>query len=141
MLHARWRILPLAFALGCGPTEPERQAVVPVAVEVRVSGAPAVDAQITFHPTRDDPANAMPVRPRGLVGADGVARLTSYFTDDGAPEGDYTVTIVWPTTKSNRDEAPPAPDRLKGRYADAKRSKLTASVRKDAEPIRLNLPR
>jgi hypothetical protein len=131
----------LLVAVGCGSNEPQLQTVVPVAVDVRVQGAPAVNAIVTFHPTSDDPATALATRPRGTVGADGIARLTSYYSDDGAPEGDYLVTIVWPNAKTAREDDPPAPDRLQGRYAHPKRSKLTASVRKDAAPIPFHLPK
>jgi hypothetical protein len=50
--------------------------------------------------------------------------------DDGAPEGEYAVTIVWPAEqdpKKQFDNTPP--DRLKNRYNDTKKSKWQIRVR------------
>src|SRR5262249_32774745 len=71
--------------------------------------------------------------------------LTTYVKGDGAPGGDYAITIEWIPPR------PPPPhrpkqigDRLKGRYSDPQRSKISYSVEKDKDnnvpPIELNLP-
>ena len=67
--------------------------------------------------------------PVGTTDASGQFQLRSYEDGDGAPAGEFKVTIVWP--------APPPPDatgvfdlkdRLGGRYANPQTSKLTAQV-------------
>ena len=54
-----------------------------------------VGAMIVFHPT--DPAVEKKIggKPRGTVKEDGTYVLTMFGPDDGAPEGEYGVTIDW----------------------------------------------
>ena len=74
--------------------------------------------------------------PAGETDASGQYRLGSYKLDDGAPVGDYKVTVIWL-------EPPPATaqgifdqkDRLAGRYSNAENSKLTARVDKGGGEI------
>ena len=51
----------------------------------------------------------------------------------GALAGEYIVTIIWPeentSTAISMEAPPPPPDRLKGRYADPEKSKLTAVIK------------
>lgn len=129
--------------LGCERGRPSLQTVVPVELIVAVQGKPPVGARVVLHPTLGDPAGSVPARPRGTVSANGVVSLTTFHTDDGAPEGDYIVTIVWPATPmtDSRGETSPGPDQFAARYADPSRSPLKLSVRKDSQPIRLTLSR
>ena len=54
-----------------------------------------VGAVVVFHPV--DPAVEKKIggKPRGTVGEDGVYKLTMFGPDDGAPEGEYGVTVDW----------------------------------------------
>jgi hypothetical protein len=80
--------------------------------------------------------------PHGVVEPDGTFRIGTYADGDGAPEGEYTVTIAWPETRTDpktRDEV--SADRLEGRYADPMKSRLTVTVRNGEnrlEPFRLD---
>ena len=56
------------------------------------TGAPLTGLSVTFHPA-DGNTPATPTRPFGIVNAEGSFRLTSYLKDDGAPPGEYVVTI------------------------------------------------
>jgi hypothetical protein len=49
------------------------------------------------------------------VGADGTFQLTTYRTGDGAPEGEYFVTVIWPETRKSPLD-PPGCDRLGGAW-------------------------
>ena len=101
----------------------------PVSGKVLVKGQPAEGAKVTFYPTAAESMGPkMPV-PAGTTDANGDFRLQSSEADDGAPAGEFKVTVVWP--------APPPPnatgvfdlkDRLGGRYANPQTSKLTAQV-------------
>ena len=62
-----------------------------------------------------------------MVEADGSYHLTTFVTRDGAPVGDFAVTVIWPgpPAKGQVDDEP-GPDRLLQRYARSK--KPAASV-------------
>jgi hypothetical protein len=64
-------------------------------------------------------------------------KLQSYVPDDGAPDGDYKVMVVWlelppPNALGVFDQK----DRLGGRYSDPEKSKLTAHVERGGGEIR-----
>lgn len=96
--------------------------VYPVRGHVFVGDRPAVQAFVVFHPVNDDDPQA--TRPYGHVGADGAFTLTTYDPGDGAPAGEYVVTVVWLAATGGEDR----PDRLKGRYRDPKTCTLRASI-------------
>jgi hypothetical protein len=100
--------------------------------KISVKGQPAEGAKVTFYSTSTTAVgtDGMKLPPSsGTTDASGVFHLETYKPDDGAPAGDYKVTVTWP-------EAPPPnaqgifnqKDRLQGRYADLKTSQLTAKI-------------
>jgi hypothetical protein len=100
-----------------------RKATVPVAGKVLVNGKPAEHATVVFHPVGGAGPDA--VRPRGKVGPDGAFALTTYDGGDGAPAGEYRVTVeLW--LAGRPDEGPS--NRLPAKYADPATSGLTATV-------------
>ena len=115
--------LPFALAAGvmaswlsgCGGEAMEMQLVFPTSGKLTSDGAPAEGAIVILHPT--DPQAELAVKPRGKVRGDGMFELTTFATGDGAPPGEYLVTVYWP-------EPPPpgepvtddGPDQLDGRY-------------------------
>lgn len=134
----RWAALLALFAAGCGEGQPKREPVFPVRGEVYVNGQPAGGAMVSFVPLgdRDNPRAR---RSQGRAGADGVFQLTTYDKDDGAPEGNYVVTVYWPGAKAARpggddDETLP-PDRLQLRFAMPAGSVLRARIA--GKPTRL----
>jgi hypothetical protein len=117
-----------------------RAKVHPVHGRVLVNGQPAAGARVVFHP-RDNSDPHRPL-PTGIVAEDGSFAVTSYQQGDGAAEGDYTVTVVWPNQSSRKvlgggvDQ-----DRLGGAYSDPARSQLQVRVtagRNDLEPFNLH---
>jgi hypothetical protein len=120
--------LIVSAALGCS-TEQDRVEVFPVSGRVLVRGQPAEGAEVAFYPTSPKLKGRKMPGPVGTTDAKGQFQLRSYEPGDGAPAGEFKVTIVWP--------APPPPnasgvfnlkDRLAGRYADPQTSTLTAQV-------------
>jgi hypothetical protein len=118
----------LVVAIGCGGGD-GRVKVYPVHGKVLVKGQPASNARVVFYSAAPATPNQKNPTPAGNTDANGEFRLESYQADDGAPAGEYRVTIVWP-------EPPPpsfqgmfdAKDRLRGRYSNPETSKLTAKV-------------
>jgi hypothetical protein len=122
----------LAVALlavtGCG--DDGRPDVYPVNGKVLVGGTPAAGAKVVFYPVSEELRGpGMPV-PNGITDENGEFQLRSYEPEDGAPAGEFTVTVHWPEpTPPNVDEELFEPkDRLRGRYLDPQKSALSATV-------------
>jgi hypothetical protein len=84
-------MLPAALlATSCGDG---RRPVFPVRGQVLYEGKPTPGALVIFHPLNDPD----PLAPRAIarVAADGSFSPTTYGGGDGAPEGEYAVTISW----------------------------------------------
>src|SRR5262245_10070484 len=130
----------VAFLLpSCG--NQRRRAVYPVHGQVfDDKNKAAAGAMVVFHPV--NAADADLDRPRAFVDDDGSFALTTYEKEDGAPQGEYVVTIEWrPKSANPFDAKKNAPDQLKGRYNDVKKSKIRFTIEAKAdnvlEPIRL----
>ena len=81
----------------------------------------------------NEPPEPVDPRPRAEVGADGWFDVNMYGNKDGAPAGEYIVTVIW--------EGEGGFDKLKGQYSDPTKSKLRASVkegRNELPPFKLN---
>lgn len=125
--------LTLAFCVGCKETATNRLKVLPVSGSVSVKGKPASGAMVTLHPI-DKSIESL--NPRGQASADGVFQLSTYVQGDGAPVGEYMVTVVWPDEEfkpvtAEQKEAlveGRRPDRLRGRFASPNTSKLKVKI-------------
>lgn len=112
------------LACSCGGREP----VYPVRGKVLdAGGRPAVGALVVFHPVAAGAARAV-----ARADADGNFALTTYAEGDGAPAGEYVVTIEWPAARKSPFE-PEGPDRLQGRLRDSKTSKIRFRVEKNSD--------
>jgi len=144
----RWRIgslvllalACLSFVLpSCGNG---RKKVYPVHGQVFAKNQePAAGAFVIFHPVNADDSD--PNKPSAYVEDDGSFRLTTYKEGDGAPAGEYVVTIEWkPRIKSAFDPNRHGKDRLDGRYSNVANSRIRFTIerKKDKElpPIHLN---
>lgn len=121
-------ILGLSIVLvGCRET-PEGVPVHPVSGEVRVDGTAAAGAEVSFHPLSPPPPGTPPTV--AVVDQDGHFQASTRAAGDGAPEGEYRLTIIWRTASSSvPDDAGGGGDRLQGRYAQPETSGLRAVVR------------
>lgn len=124
----RWFLVSTAFAAltvaSCDSGE-KRKPTFPTSGKVLLpDGKPAVNASVILHPIGDADPNA--VKPHGKVEADGTFKLTTYDTDDGAPAGEYKVTVeLW--LAGVRADDPPS-NRLAPKYSKPDTSGLTATV-------------
>lgn len=124
-------VAALAFlGPGCESSE-QRKPVYPVRGRVLFDGKPTPHALVVFHPLGTEDKDA--VRPRGQVGPDGFFTLTTYEPGDGAPAGDYQVTVELWLSSGKGDEGPTS--RLPARYKNPKTSGLTARL--DAGAVEL----
>jgi hypothetical protein len=129
-------VLCVTLTTGCGGAEDPPQ---PVAGQVLVNCKPAARATVTFHPLDDSrPAK---VRPTAQVDEKGEFRLTTFKEGDGAPEGEYQVTVVWYlATRKNPADDPVPVNYLPPRYSRPETSQLRVRVNKGSntlEPFRL----
>lgn len=91
---------------------------------------------MVFYPTVADTGGQKLPSPAGETDAAGEYTLQSFVPGDGAPVGDYQVTVVWlepplPNAQGIFDQ----PDRLAGRYATREKSNLTTRVEKGGGEI------
>jgi hypothetical protein len=112
-----------AALTGCGGSD--RVPVHPVQGQVLFEGKPAPHAHVVLHPV--GPADKTPP-PQGQVGPDGSFRVGTYQPGDGAPAGEYAVTVQWLLTSAQNPDAP-ASNRLPVRYSQASTSGLRVQVR------------
>jgi hypothetical protein len=111
------------FAVACTScSQDKRLPVFPVTGQVLFAGKPTPRALLVFHPVVENS-----LRPLGTVDEDGTFTLTTYEQGDGAPAGDYTVTVEWRRLATVDDDQRP-PNRLPARYLNPKSSGITARV-------------
>ena len=96
---------------------------------VRVNGEPAGGATVVFYHVDD--WGPRTIVPQAVTGPDGRFVLTTYEAEDGAPAGDYRVTIEWPAYRLKKV----GPDKLGGKFAKPETSGLTARVAKGTNEL------
>jgi len=112
----------------------EREPVFQVSGKLVDGGNPAGRALMMFHPL--DGSARGTLRPVGKVAADGSFRVSTYTANDGAPPGQYAVTVVWPKipTGASADETE-GPDQLEGRCNNPKTSPWHFRVEQKANDL------
>ena len=78
---------------------------------------------------------------RGIIQADGTFRLSTHKPNDGAPAGEHKVLILEDRKNANAEGTLLAPALLDPRFADLKKSGLTATVKPGANTITLTVER
>jgi hypothetical protein len=140
MLKAVWRAggrflaagALAALVFGCSGNKGPR--LYPVKGLVRINGQPAKDVNVTFTPVTPPEGGDVPLSPAAVTKEDGSFQLMSFQPGDGAPAGDYLVTVIYPMSRFNKHLS--GIDRLRDKYANPKTSGLTAKV----EPTSNDLP-
>jgi hypothetical protein len=128
-INSIWLAIVAVMVSGCGSD------VAPVPLyeasgKVTVQGQPAEGAKVVFYPTSSAlQGPRMPI-PAGTTDATGTFHLQSYEPKDGAPAGEFKVTVIWPEPiPPNVDQEMYQPkDRLQGRYSDPQRTTITATI-------------
>ena len=120
--------LALALLLtGCGKSD--RLPVYSVTGSVTAKSKPAAGVQVSFYGTDDHLKTATAPFPQAVTESDGSFTLTSYEANDGAPAGNYVVTLVWPSNESEDPEIQDdSVDRLRGKFATPEKSPFAVKV-------------
>lgn len=117
---------------GCGgeTNEQRLQRMVPNAKKttkvngnVTVNGQPGKDLWVTLHST-----DGLELRPRAQCDEKGHFTIGTYQGDDGAPAGDYKITIEWLTFARLGGAGWVGPDKLKNKYNDPKKTPFEVTV-------------
>jgi len=123
---------------GCGKSEPERLAVQPVTGQVTFQGKPAAGAFVVFHAKTEK--DKFPP-PTADVDKQGNFKLGTYTRDDGAPVGEYAVTVVLRKTIEKDGEFQQGPNLLPEQYSKATTTKLNIRVADGANIVPLKITR
>jgi hypothetical protein len=126
----------LLVICGCSPrveTDQERLArLVPgasattkVTGKVMVDGVPGKDVWVTLHPAQGGSAIQLP---KAQVREDGSFQVTTYLEGDGAPPGDYNITLESLTFRQIGAQWV-GPDKLKNLYNNPKSTPYHVSVK------------
>jgi predicted phosphodiesterase len=108
-----------------------RKPAYPVRGKVLLDGSPLPLARVEFYALDPDPKKMVRMAD-ALVEADGSFAMSAYKAFDGAPAGDYAVTVTW--RMPLYDEAgKPGQNKLPEKYASPKTTDLRAKV-KAGEP-------
>jgi hypothetical protein len=116
-----------AIALtGCADAKPEQVPVFPATGKITFKGEPTVGAVIGLH-AKTPPTEQYPA-PRASVGVDGSFKITTYAGGDGAPEGDYTVTVLWYKPIKNGNDLMSGPNVIPAKYTKPETSDLEVKI-------------
>lgn len=94
----------------------------PVKGKILVNGQPANDCQIYLRASAAG-SPATQVTPNAVTSTNGEFQITSFRAKDGAPEGEYVVTIEWRERSGLTKQEFEGPDQLGGDYARADKTK------------------
>jgi hypothetical protein len=114
---------------GCSEEGPGLKVpVYPVTGTVTFQGEPASGAFVVFHPRTPPKPGDVPSSPRATVRPDGTFALTTAVEGDGAPAGDYAVTVEWLKPVKQGNDMVPGPNVLPKSHAEAATTPLAASI-------------
>jgi hypothetical protein len=138
-------VLPVLLAIvsGISCTGDGRRPVFPVRGKVLYENKPTPGALVIFHPVNDPDPRAP--RPLARVEPDGSFSPTTYSAGDGAPAGEYAVTVAWVKEVDNQN-APKEEQReprnlVPDRYSKPETSGLRVQIKQgdnELAPFRLN---
>ena len=90
------------FCSSCAKPEEERATVYLVRGRILFAGQPVADAKVVFCPRNENTTGTD--KPTGITDAGGWFKLGTYEAEDGAPLGEYTITVSRVTTDSGKSD-------------------------------------
>lgn len=103
---------------------PNAQKTIPVTGKVLVDGEPVKDLWVTLH---SENTSADSLQPKAQTDENGDFKITSYIGGDGAPQGNYKITVQWLKFQQFGSQWV-GPDKLDGPNGDVKTTELTVAV-------------
>jgi hypothetical protein len=123
--------------VGCSDSGPPRAATYPVSTSITYQGKPIPGAFVALHPK--EPLADVPT-PRANIGKEGDLKVTTYDTADGAPAGEYVLTIEWYKPIKQGADVVAGPNVIPRKYASPKTSPVVIKVAEgttEIPPIKL----
>jgi hypothetical protein len=114
--------------------------VVPAQGKVDVLGEVPAGAFLVFHPVgptpvAKTPGSQEPLKPSAQVKEDGSFALSTYESGDGAPAGDYAVTVEWYRLIREGNDAKAGPNVVPARYARPETTPLKVTITEGAAQL------
>jgi len=120
------RLAAVGLLLGCGERA-DLPPLFPVQGLVRKAGKPLAGAMVTLHPRAASVEHTQ--KPIAYSDANGQFAMSSYSAGDGAPAGEYAITVELRTPRTVGEEViRDGQNLLPARYANPATSPLSASV-------------
>ncbi len=120
-------------ASGCGKPQDGQVPLFPVKGQISWEGGPIPGALVVLHPVGTLSAGVP--APRGQVDQNGKFSLTTFKAGDGAPAGEYVVTVQWQRVVGKGDDAQVTPNVLSPKYSDPRTSDLRVRVAEGANDL------
>lgn len=118
-------LLPLAIS-GCSKGGSPWEKTYPVSGVVTYKGQPIVDAEISLFPEDKDAPET--VRPKAKSTEGGKFVVWTYNPGDGAPAGNYKVTVVHNEVTVSKDTIVAKPNDLPQKYASRETTDLQLQI-------------
>jgi hypothetical protein len=131
-------LLLVALLGGCSKSDPLKVPVHPVSGQVTCEGRPAKGAWVVFH--AKDTSGGFP-SPNAYADAQGNFTISTYSVGDGAPLGEYAVTVRWQPPVLKDGEYQQGPDLVAPRYRSPSTSTLKVRVADGANSVPLKITR
>lgn len=119
-------MLILGVATGCGDGGPKRLKVHPVSGKITLDSAPLPNAMVVLHPK--DKSNPLAIAARAQTDAEGNFKVSTYDVNDGAPAGDYAVTVLFYKATETADGIVPGPNLLSPAIATPETTDIQVTV-------------
>lgn len=115
----------LAFS-GCSEAKSDRATVYSTKGSITFKGEPAFGAMVGLHPKTPLPAGVP--NPRANVGKDGSFAISTYDSGDGAPEGEYILTVSWYKLLKEGNDVRSGPNVIPSKYTKPATSDIVVKV-------------
>jgi hypothetical protein len=119
--------------IGCGRPIGDRGELYPAEGQVLLNTAPLAGALVVLYPQGLPDAKAIPSRAQ--TGPDGRFRVSTFGTADGAPNGEYAVTVVQYPWQQDGSGWVAGPNALPAKYASPKTTDLRVQIGPDKDKL------
>lgn len=135
-------LLGLSAFVGCGKADPPKVAVFPVTGKLKLTGGEVpAGARVILHAVTRSEALPAGLSPSATVEKDGSFKVGTYDQADGAPPGEYKVTVEWFKLVTTPEESYNGPNVLPKEYASSESTPLKATVQSgptELQPIEID---
>lgn len=116
----------IVMAIGCGQGEVAPSvAVHPAQGKITFKGQPTHGATVTLHPKT--PTADIPV-PRATVDKTGAFKISTFAPGDGAPEGEYALTVFWYKPIGTGLDVTPGPNVIPVKYTKPESTNIVIKI-------------